>query len=214
MRRGKKRISSQDLRYLAAFAAVATLVSSGVAYGILNPPPTEQFFAMWILGSGGLAEQYYPRDDPNLVMGEQLNWTLGVYNHMGSLQYVVIRAKLLNSTLAAPDELAGTPSPVPPIMEFSRVMVDNETWSVPFPWRISSISQRGEALLITELSVGKAVLKGELAAAVSGINYRFIFELWFYDQTVDDFAFAWKTKDIPHAVWTQIWFNVTSPALA
>jgi len=213
LRRTRKKISTQDLQYLVAFAAVMTLVTSSVAYGTLSPPPSEQFFAMWILGSEGLAEHYYPRDDPNLVVGEQLNWTLGVYNHMGSLQYVVIRAKLLNSTLAPPDELTGTPSPVPPIVEFSRVMLENETWSVPFPWRISSISRRGEALLITELSVGKAVLKGELATAVSGINYRFIFELWFYDQTVDDFTFAWKTKDTPHAVWTQIWFNATSPAL-
>ena len=68
-------------------------------------------------------------------------------------------------------------------------------------------------MLITELSVGKAVLKGDLATALSGINYRFIFELWFYDHAVDNFSFTWKTKDTPHAVWTQIWFNATSPAL-
>ena len=210
LKRRKKRISSQDLRYLTAFAVVATLVTSGVAYSILHPVPSEQFFAMWILGSGGLAEHYYPGDDPNLRSGEEVNWTLGLYNHMGSLQYVVVRVKLLNSTIASPDELTGTPSPAAPILEFTRILVDNETWSIPFEWRIERLASRGETLLLTGLSIDRAYFSGELVTAISGSNYRFVFELWFYDLQSNSLAFSWVTGGVRHSVWTQIWFNATA----
>lgn len=193
---------------------MATVVTSGVAYGTLYPPPSEQFFAMWILGSEGLAEHYYPRDDPNLRAGEQINWTLAVYNHMGSLQYVVVRVKLLNSTIASPDELTGRPSPVPSLLEFARVLVDNETWSVPFKWTILNTSPRGGSLMLTGLSIEQANLGGELVTAASGINYRFVFELWFYDPEFNNLAFSWETMNVKHSVWTQIWFNVTATSSA
>jgi len=192
-----------------AFAAVATVVTSAVAYGFLNPPPSEQFFALWILGSEGLAEHYYPNDDPNLTTGEEVNWTLGVYNHMGSLQYAVVRVKLLNATTASPDDLTGTPSPASPLFEFTRVLVDNETWSLPFKWSIENLDARGRSLILTGLAINQAHFRGELASAVSGFNYRFIFELWFYDQTSNDLSFSWEISNVKHSVWTQIWFNAT-----
>jgi len=210
LRKRKRRISSRDLQYLMAFAAVATLVTSAVAYGVLNPPPSEQFFAMWVLGSEGLAEHYYPNDDPNLRIGEEVNWTLGVYNHMGSLQYVVVRVKLLNSTIASPDELSGTPSPASPLIEFTRVLVDNETWSLPFKWSIDSLDARGRSLILTRLAINEEHFRGELVNAASGFNYRFIFELWFYDQTSNDLSFSRATSNITYSVWTQIWFNATA----
>jgi len=210
--RKRRRISRRDLQYLLAFAATATLVTSSVAYGTLNPPPSERFFAMWILGSGGLVEHYYPEDDPNLGVGDEVNWTLGVYNHMGSVQYVVVRAKLLNSTLASPDELTGKPSPVIPLFEFTRVLLDNETWSIPFVWRVLNVTISEGRLMLTELSINGVHLNGEFATAFSGFNYRFVFELWSFDQAFNDLTFTWRTNSSQHSAWTQIWFNMTVSA--
>jgi hypothetical protein len=164
---------------------------------------------MWVLGSNGLAEHYYPNDNPNLAVGDQVNWTLGVYNHMASIEYVVVRVKLLNSTLASPDEVTGKPSPVSPLTEFTRVLLDNETWSIPFVWKILNATQKGGSLSITRLSVNQTLLSGEFASAVSGFNFRFVFELWFYDENANDLVFSWRTSDTSHSVWTQIWFNAT-----
>ena len=205
------KISSQDFQYLLAFVVISTIVASGVAYRTLSPPPTEQFFAMWILGSNGLAEHYYPRNNPNITMDENVNWTLGVYNHMGSLQYVVVQVKLLNSTLASPDELPAQPSPSPPLYEFTRVIIDNETWSVPFVWRILNVTSTGENLRLTGLVINQFATGGALGTAVSGFNYRFVFELWFYDRASNNLAFSWRTQNFQRTVWTQIWFNVTAP---
>jgi hypothetical protein len=210
LRRRKLKISTQDFRYLLAFAVVATIVASGVAYDVLNPVPSEQFYAMYILGSNGLAELYYPNDNPNLTVGEPVNWTIGVYNHMGSLQYVVVRVKLLNSSLPSPDELSGTPSSVAPLTEFARVLVNNETWSIPFVWKLLGVSSSAGRVLITGISINQVTLTRDLGKAMSGINYRIVFELWFYDTSTNDLAFSWHAQNSQHSVWTQIWFNVTT----
>ncbi|MGD0176592.1 MAG: hypothetical protein ABSC50_07190 [Candidatus Bathyarchaeia archaeon] len=203
------KLSSRDLQYVIAFALVATVVTSVVAYTTLFPLPKEQFFAMWILGSDGLAEDYFPNNNSTLTAGEAISWTLGVYNHMNGLEYVVLRVKMLNSTLSSPDELTGTPSPVSTIFEFSRILVDNETWSIPFTWRIVSLSRQTQSVMITGLSVNQTLVTGNLASAILGINFRFIFELWFYDASTNMLSFAWTSSGATHSAWTQIWFNAT-----
>lgn len=188
---------------------VAIIVASIGAYAYLYPPPSDRFLAMWVLGTNGLAEHYYPNDDPNLKPGENVNWTLGVYNHMGTVEYVVVRVKLLNSTLPGPDGLTGTPSPASPLLELRRVLIDNETWSLPFSWEILALAHKGESLSITRMTVQQIPFGGTLVSAVSGANFRFVFELWFYDETTNDLAFSWQAIGSTHAVWTQIWFNAT-----
>jgi uncharacterized membrane protein len=207
--RRRLRVSARDLQYLAAFALVAIVVASVLAYTALFPHPTEQFFATWVLGADGLAEDYYPNNNSTLTVGELINWTLGVYNHMNGLEYAVLRVKLLNSTLSSPDELTGTPSPVSEIFEFSRILVDNETWSIPFAWRIVSISKQGFSTMITGLAINGTSFTGNLGSAISGINFRLVFELWFYDASKNMLSFAWTADGTTHSAWTQIWFNAT-----
>ena len=214
MRTGRLKINKRDFHYLLAFALATIVVSSGAAYVLLNPPLPEQFYAMYILGSNGLAEHYYPNDNPNVAVGQPVNWTIGVYNHMGSLQYVVVRVKLLNSTQQSPDELTGTPSSVPTLFEFTRILADNETWSIPFVWEILNANLNSGQLVITRISINQNAISGNLVKAVSGNNYRFVFELWFYDRPTNDLAFSWHTQNTQHSVWTQVWFNATSPASA
>lgn len=209
MRKKRLRLSAQDRQYVLAFFVVATVVTSGLAYLTLTPPRKDEFYAMWILGSGGKAENYYPKENATLKVNQVLNWTLGVYNHMGSLQYAVIRVKLLNSTIASPNSSLGIPTPVTPLLEFRRVLLDNETWSMSFTWRILSLAQVGESIVITGLSIGESVFTGQLASAVSGFNFRFVFELWFYSELEGDLVFFWEVQNSRRSVWTQMWFNAT-----
>lgn len=127
---------------------------------------------------------------------------------MDSLQYVVLRVKLLNSTLASPNDTLGEPSPAPVILEFSRILVSNQTWSVPFDWSISNYTVKGGSFIITRLLVNQIPLTDQFATAISGQNFRFVFELWFYDTTTNDLAFSWYSNGRASDVWTQIWFNV------
>lgn len=192
------------------FALIATILTSGVSYGIMNPPPPDQFFAMWLLGSNGLVANYYPNNSSTLVVREPVNWSIGVYNHMNGLEYVVVRVKLLNSTLSSPDELKGTPSSVSEIFEFSRILVDNETWSIPFAWMIMNLTQDRGGLAITGLSINQILMNGNLGSATSGINFRLVFELWSYDENSGKLSFSWTAAGANQSVWTQIWFNATA----
>lgn len=207
--RRKLKISGRDLRYALAFALIVTVATSVVAYTILNPPASEHFFAMWVLGSKGLAEDYYPNNNPTLTTGESVNWTLGINNQMGRLEYVVLRVKLLNATLASPNGTNGTPSPVPEVFEFRRILVDNETWSIPFAWRILNMTQEAQRIFITGISINQDSFHGNLVSAISGGNFRFVFELWFYEESSSQLSFTWTAEGAHHSVWTQIWFNAT-----
>jgi uncharacterized membrane protein len=185
-----------------------TIVTTGAAYETLHPTLNEQFFAMWILGSKGLTSNYYPNDNANISMGEPVNWTLGVYNHMGGLEYVIVRVKLINSTLPAPNGFNGTASPVPELLEFRRMIIDNDTWSIPFVWKLSNLTRQGPSVIINGLSVNQTALNGFLGSATYGRNFRLVFELWFYDETGEP-SFSWSSGGTLRSVWTQIWFNAT-----
>jgi len=212
--RRRLRISKQDLQYAIVFAIIATIVASSLVYVTINPRPEEQFFASWILGAQGMAADYYPNNDPTISLGEPVTWTLGVYNHMGSLQYVVLQVKLLNSTMQPPNDTTGQPSQAPPVLEFARVLVNNETWSIPFVWEIQNMTTIQGTVTLTSLSINQTNLTGQFVSAQSGQNFRFVFEVWHYDATTNSPSFAWTTSDGHlHDVWTQIWFNTVPGAL-
>jgi len=206
------RISPRDLKYVIAFALVMTIISSGAAFRALYPPLGEQYFEMWILGPGGFAQHYYPHDNSNIRINEPVNWTLGVQNQVGNLEYVVVEVKLLNSTITGPISSTGSPSSVQPILKFTRVLVKNETWSMPFEWIIVNATQKNGLISITGLSINGFELNGLFASARSGYNFRFVFELWFYDTSSNALVFSQPTTVGPRSVWTQIWFNATSVA--
>jgi hypothetical protein len=60
------------------------------------------------------------------------------------------------------------------------------------------------------LSLNSMTFRGKLATAASGFNFRFVFELWFFDETTNKLVFTWTTMNTQHSVWAQIWFNVTT----
>lgn len=208
MLKKKLKIKSRDFKYVVAFAIIATIISSGVALRTLNPPPGEQYFAMWVLGANGLAEHYYPNDNLYFGIDEPLNWTIGVQNQMHAIEYVVVQVKLLNSSLTWPDNQTGTPSPVPPLLEFARVLTSNETWSIPFNWMLVAVtrSYSRETITIRSLSINQNQLNVTYVSAYPG-RFRFVFELWFYDETSNQLVFSQPTNAGPRSVWTQIWFN-------
>ena len=198
-----------DYRTLfVAVSLVLILISTVPVISMVIPRNAEPFFAMGVLGENMMAAQYYPDDNPNIQVGSLVRWHLGVYNHMGSVQYVAVRVKLLNSTLPSSNSSSCVPSDVPAFFEFRHVLVKNETWWFPFYWSISEVMPQGDSLVITQLVVNNMTL-GLNAQAFSGYNFRVVFELWVYDEVLQGFDFAWKSGGEDRCVWNQIWFNVT-----
>ena len=171
------------------------------------PSRDEPFFALAVLGEEGMAEHYYPDDDPQIEVGEEVNWTLYLYNHMGKAQYVAVRVKFLNSTMLAPNSTSVSPSPAPVVFEVRRVLLDNETWLFPFFWAVLDVEQIDDFLEIRSLYLNDEVIDTH-TIAMQGYSFRVIFELWVYDKDFEDLRFGWVNGDEMRCTWNQIWFNV------
>ena len=172
------------------------------------PRGQERFFALAVLGEEGMADKYYPGDDPNIGVGETVNWTLYVYNHMGEAQYVAVRVKLLNSTMLPPNSTVCVPSPAPMVYEIRDVLVNNETRLHPFRWSVEEFGGFGDFVGVSLLSVNGDLVEAD-AFSRDGYNFRLVFELWVFDEKLDDFRFGWSSGDEPRCVWNQVWFNST-----
>ena len=170
----------------------------------------EKFFALAVLGEEGMAEHYYPGDDPDIDVGEEAHWTIYLYNHMGEVQYVAVRVKLLNSTTLAPNSTSCIPSPAPVVYDVRRVIFDNETWLHLVTWSIKEVGLVGDFLNIYLLSMNGAYFETNVVAR-DGYNFRIVLELWVYDESLNDFQFGWNYDDEMHCAWNQVWFNVTLP---
>jgi hypothetical protein len=174
-----------------------------------TPSREEPFFALAILGEEGMAEHYYPGDDPNIIVGQLVRWNIFIYNHMGEAQYVAVQVKLLNSTMSAPNSTTCTPSPAPVVFEARRIALDNETLLLPFSWSITEVEQEGNFLNVNSISVNDETVDIH-AVAGYGCDYRLVLELWVYDKDLGDFQFGWGYRDERSCTWNQVWFNVIS----
>jgi len=205
---------SEDMRRALVIFISATIIFSMLAYVAVTPRPKEQFFQLYVLGETRMAERYYPDDNPNIPVGRSVQWYLGTTNFMGSIEYVVIKVKLGNSTIKAPDDVNYLPSPAPVLMEFRRVLMDNETWEFPFAWIIGEIVEDGNTtratVLVVNVKNGVEVRRGNVSA-LNGHNFRVIFELWTLDPASEDLIFGWRTGGERRAAWLQVWFNATKP---
>jgi len=203
------RISEDLARAIMVFVCV-TIVFSALTYMALTPRPREQFFQIYVLGENRMAERYYPDNNPNISVWREVKWYGGVTNFMGAVQYVVVKAKLGNSTIMPPSERGSTPSPAPVLLESRRVLTHNETWEFPFFWTIREVRSVGGTTELVLLEVNGALIGDRRVSAVGGRNFRIIFELWTLDEESGNEVFGWRAGAERRVAWLQVWFNTTS----
>lgn len=172
----------------------------------LIPDREEPFLALAILGEEGIAEHYFQGNDPQIEVGEEVHWTISLYNHMGETQYVTLKVKLINATMVVPNSTACVPSPAPVIYNVRRILLTEETWLFPLSWSVSNVEQVGDFVYIRSLSMNGKSVETE-SAALYGSNFRLVFELWVYDD-FEDLRFGWVYGEELRCTWNQIWFSV------
>jgi len=202
---------SEDMKRTVMIFISSTIVFSTLAYVTVTPRPREQFFQIYVLGETGKAERYYPNNNPNIPVGQVVRWHVGTTNFMGSVQYVVVRLKLGNSTINAPDDANYIPSPAPALMEFRRVLMNNETWEFPLIWAIREISAVGDVINPTVFEINGIRVRNNQVGALRGHNFRIFFELWTLSSQDEQLIFGWGVGQERKVAWLQIWFNATGP---
>jgi len=204
-----------DIALFLSILVVTSMAVASVTWVYLNPRPVEQFFALGLLGENMMAERYYPRNDTGIRPGDLVKWYVTLYNHMGGVQYVSVRAKLLNQTTPPPDDLNHTASSVSSFREIEHVLVDNETWVFPFYWSIANVSWSADSAGIAALNLNNVTItQGLNTTARDGYNFRMVLELWVYDNETTGFRFGWRSGGEMRSAWNQIWFNLTLPTVS
>ena len=193
--------------FLASLAMFTTL-----AYVATNPRPSEGFFQIYVLGEDHRLQHYYPNDNSSISPYTVVRWYVGVTNSMGSAQYAILKFKLGNESIPAPDENTSTPSPAPMLVQYSRVLLQNETWEFPFYWEIIGENQTGNAASLS-LGVNGTTIKMPSPITQGGRNFRIFIELWVYNPASNSVEFGWEAGSQRRAAWLQVWFNATTPAL-
>ena len=175
------------------------------------PRYEERFFELGLLGKDKKAEAYYPNDNSTLKVGSRVFWYIYIHNHMGSVQNVSIRVKLLNSTMEVPNDREHKPSPFAFFVEFPLSLSVDETLFVPFAWSILETISQNESIIVKRLTVNNQTVEVNVQA-FSDYRFRMVFELWVYDQSSHEYKFGWQSEKEFYSASLYIWFRVILPA--
>ena len=205
----------KELKVFVAVFLISLAVFSAIMYLAQVPYAYDQYFALYTLGSAGLAEHYFPGDVVDILPGTRMSWYVGVYNHMGTVQLVRVAFKLLNLTMVGPDQANNnSASPRESFYEITRLLVRNETWIFPVNWSVLNATTPPNATEIHSLTFNGQVLTDNVdVEALYGYNYRIVIELWVYDDSSGNFSFAWTANGEERSAYNQIWFNMTRISL-
>jgi len=174
------------------------------------PRYEERFFELGLLGKDKKAEGYFPNDNSTLKVGSPVPWYIYVHNHMGSVQKVSVRVKLLNSTMEVPNDRKHEPSPFAFFVEFPLSLSVDETLFVPFSWSISEAVSQNGSIVIKRLMVNNQTVEVNVPA-FSDHSFRMVFELWVYDQSSREYNFGWESEKEFYSVSLYMWFRVILP---
>ena len=169
------------------------------------PKYEEYFFELGLLGKEGKAEGYFPSDDSTIHIGTPMSWNIYVHNHMGSKQWVSIKVRILNSTMQAPDDREHEPSPEPCVLEIPFSLSVDETVLVPYSWSILDAEYRN-GTVIYSIIVNNEIY--DISLSDNSTRFRYVFEIWVYDELLDDYSFGWYSKGEFYSASVYIWFNL------
>lgn len=172
------------------------------------PKERERFFALAMLGREGMAEEYFPDDDIDVEKGENVQWTLYIYNHADEVSYLSIRFKLLNSSTLPPNSTFCRASVAPIVHEIKIVLLNNETLYLPIQWSLQDVRVYDNRTIVESLIINEELIQTYVDAFNENL-FRFVVELWVYDKELREFSFGWISGDEQICAWNQIWFTIS-----
>jgi len=129
-----------------------------------------------------------------------------VRNQMGCSMLYSIYVKLRNQTQPMPIPNNSSPCPIASICEFTFSIPNGEVWESEIDFNILKVSVTDNKLTINAISINGTAYKGNYVAAYDDFHnsypFQFIFELWYFDVSQDEFQF--------HDRFVYLWLLVKS----
>ncbi len=173
------------------------------------PQQEKKFIELGLLGKNKIADAYFADANYTVEVGASNSWFIYVYNHMGAVQYVSVRLKLLNSTMEVPNDQEHQPSNTTSLAVFPLSLSINETMLVPFSWSIIDTEAQNGSTLIKRLMVNEQPVNVNVSASVNS-SFRIVFELWVYDQFSHEYRFGWGSGEEFSSASIYMWFRLNS----
>ena len=184
------------------------VLTSTITWVVANPPRLDEFSSISVLGPSMTATSYFPGNSTTVGQNVPINWTVQVYNHMGSVQLFLVRVLLSNLTIYGPNATDNSPSEGSPILDVYRAVQHNETWTLPLQWSIIDDPSVGGTTTIQTMSINNSTVNPPVKVSASGgLNFRIVIELWSYDIRLGGFIFSFTSNGSLASVFDQIWFN-------
>ncbi len=179
-----------------------------VTWGFL-PRNEEQFFTLATLGEDVTESKYFPNDNSNITLKDQMKWNIKLYNRIETTQYILVKIKILDSKMLPPNNTLGTPSTANSIYEIGRILAKNETKIIPLQWSIVEANSSDNSLVLTRVDINESPIELNLPVP-KGDDLRLILELWIYNTNSNTFKFDTDPGNGFRIVWNQIWFKITN----
>ena len=163
---------------------------------------------MGVLGGNQTATHYFPNNSSNIKSGTLINWYLYLYNHMSVPKNIMIKVKLLNSTLPGPSDITDSASPIASFLSINQTLASNVTQILPFFFLINKATLSNNLLKITSIQVNNMIFPVNIQT-INGQPIRLVFELWSSNIGSNNYVYSWVPNQGFNPVWNEIWFSVT-----
>ena len=183
-----------------------SIVYSSVAFYLGSPKAFQPFIAFGIYSESGTLSSYTGGFSLPVMGNQTITWNLEVMNRMGAVQLVQLLYRLGNSTTGSPTNISPAPENAPVFGKLETFVAKGETRRFPFDWTITRTTQSGGVVFL-EMTVNGVMVTPPIGA-VSGNNFRFMFELWTFDLDSNSFQYGWKDQSSVNGSWLQVWFDV------
>jgi len=191
--------------YLVVFMSLATIFTSATFY-IISPKPAQSYMGFGVYSQRGL--QGYVPGNMTITPPQTLNWNLTVANRTGREQFIMVIVRLGNSTTFSPN-VTSPATPLPELGRIDRFVSDGETSNINFTWTVESTNQTG-AVVFLNLRINGQSVSSSPVGAVSGLDFRLIFELWTFDLSSGSFQYGYPGEFAQIGTWLQVWFSTSA----
>jgi len=191
--------------YLLVFISLAIIFTSATFY-IISPKPAQSYMGFGVYSQQGL--QGYVPSNMTITPPQTLNWNLTVANRTGREQFIMVIVRIGNSTTFSPN-VTSPAAPLPELGRVDRFVSDGETSNINFTWTVESTNQTGGVVLLNLRINGQSVSSAPVGA-VSGRDFRLIFELWTFDLSSGSFQYGYPGEFAQIGTWLQVWFSTSA----
>jgi hypothetical protein len=184
-----------------------TAIFSSVTFYAMSSKPSQSFIGFGVYSQRGL-QGYILNSNLTVPTGQALNWSFAVTNRMNRAEFVMIIARIGNSSTPTPN--ATTPSTtLPELGRMERFINDGATSRINFTWTIVSSNQNLRLVYLNVSINGQSSLSSAPVGAKPGGFFRLIFELWTFDPISGSFQYGYPAQTSQVGSWLQVWFKAS-----